>query len=239
MFESQNLTIAVIIPALNEESVLAVTLESLRTQTRPADRIVVVDGGSRDRTVDIARECGAEVLMTGAVGRGNQIAAGVAVVAESVVVVGHADMVFPLDALERIVKQMATDPRCPGGSLGHRFASSRWVYRIIEWFDARRAQRGDSYGDQAQFFRRESLQSGGGFPAQPILEDVELANRIRSLGKPAYLDCPVTVSPRRFERLGIIRTLWQNWRFRRAYQRGGIAATAAIFQRYYADQKSR
>jgi hypothetical protein len=60
---------------------------------------------------------------------------------------------------------------------------------------------------------------------------------MRSLGRPAYLNCPVTVSPRRFERFGLIRTLWQNWQFRQAYRRGGVAATRAIFDRYYPTRK--
>jgi rSAM/selenodomain-associated transferase 2 len=230
-------TLVVVIPVLNEESILPDTLRSLQKQTRPADRLVVVDGGSRDHTVEVAREFGAEVLVAGTVGRGNQVAAGVDIVTESVVVVGHADMLFPPDALERIRRVMSDDPKCPGGALGHRFASRRWEFWVVEWFDARRARCGHSYGDQAQFFRRELLASAGGFPAQPILEDVGLAARLRTLGEPVYLDCPVTVSPRRFERLGLIRTLGQNWQFRRAYRRGGVAATRAIFDRYYPPRK--
>lgn len=230
-------TLAVVIPTLNEEPVLAATLRSLRDQTRPADRVVVVDGGSRDRTAEVARSFGVELLFAGVTGRGNQVAAGVEAVTETVAVVGHADMLFPAEALERVCRVLQDEPGCPGGALGHRFASPRWEYRVVEWFDARRARRGHAYGDQAQFFRREVLAAAGGFPAQPILEDVELAARLRTLGRTAYLDCPVSVSPRRFERLGMVRTLWQNWRFRRAYRRGGIAATRAIFDRYYPTQQ--
>lgn len=230
-------TLAVVIPVLDEEAVLPAALSSLRSQSHTADRLIVVDGGSRDRTCEIARGFGAAVLVAEAAGRGNQTATGVAAATEDVVVVGHADMLFPRDGLEGVRRYMLDHPECPGGSLGHRFASGRWEFRVLEWFDARRARRGYAYGDQAQFFRRELLTGVGGFPAQPILEDVELAARLRSLGEPAYLDCPVTVSPRRFERLGMIRTLWQNWRFRRAYRRGGVAATRVIFDRYYPPRK--
>jgi glycosyltransferase involved in cell wall biosynthesis len=234
---SQLPSIAVVIPVLDEEAVLPPALLSLLNQTHPADRLIVVDGRSRDRSAEIAREFGAEVLVAETVGRGNQTAAGVAVSTEDVVVVGHADMLFPTDAMERVRRHVRDNPTCPGGALGHRFASGRWAFRLVEWFDRRRALRGHSYGDQAQFFRRELLTRAGGFPAQPILEDVELAARLRTLGTPAYLDCPVTVSPRRFERLGVIRTLWQNWRFRQAYRRGGVAATRALFDRYYPPRK--
>ncbi|VTT99539.1 Glycosyl transferase family 2 OS=Isosphaera pallida (strain ATCC 43644 / DSM 9630 / IS1B) GN=Isop_3508 PE=4 SV=1: Glycos_transf_2 [Gemmataceae bacterium] len=232
------LTLVVIVPVLNEAPVLGATLDSLRTQTCRAERVVVVDGGSSDQTVEVARQRGAEVLHAGTVGRGNQIAAGVAAATECVVVVGHADMLFPSDALDRVRRVMADDPACPGGALGHRFASPRWEFRLLEWFDARRARRGCPFGDQAQFFRRELLADAGGFPAQPILEDVELAARLRALGVPVYVDHPVTVSPRRFERLGMARTLWQNWQFRRAYRRGGVPATRAIFEHYYPSRRT-
>ncbi len=237
MPESPLLTLAVVIPVLNEASGLPATLTSLQQQTVRPDCIIVVDGGSWDSTTEVACESGATVLASAARGRGNQTAAGVNAATEDIVVVGHADMVFPPDALDRIRRHFLSHPRCPGGCLGHRFASDRWPYRLIEWFDRRRAVAGHSYGDQCQFFRRIVLATVGGFPAQPILEDVELSARLRSLGRPVFLDCPVTVSPRRFERLGVARTLWQNWRFRRAYGRGGVAATRAIFDRYYPPSK--
>lgn len=230
-------SIAVVIPAMNEDSVLSSVLSSLLNQTRAADRLIVVDGGSRDGTVAIGRALGAEVLVAEAAGRGSQTAVGVAAATEDIVVVGHADMLFPPDALERIRRHMIDNPKCPGGALGHRFASRRWEFRLMEWFDRRRARRGHSYGDQGQFFRRQLLTRAGGFPAQPIMEDVELAARLRTLGPPAYLDCPVSVSPRRFERLGMVWTLWQNWRLRQTYRRGGVAATRDIFDRYYPARK--
>lgn len=226
-------TLAVVIPTRNEEAALPATLTSLGQQTEPAERVVVVDGGSQDATVAVARHGGAEVLTSDTPGRGNQIARGVAAVAEAVVLVAHADMIFPPEALARVRQALRDDPACPGGCLGHRFASGRRVYRLIEWYDAFRARRGESYGDQAQFFRRSWLDRVGGFPAQPLLEDVELAARLRRLGRPVYLDCPVLVSPRRFERLGVLRVLWQNWQIRRAYRRRGNAACRALFEWYY------
>ncbi|HSQ56590.1 MAG TPA: glycosyltransferase family 2 protein, partial [Gemmata sp.] len=196
-------------------------------------RVIVVDGGSTDRTVEVAKRFGADVLTTRQRGRGNQIAAGVANAHEEVILVAHADMHFPAEALARVRQHLKANPACPGGCLGHRFDSRRWIFRIIEWFDRRRAVRGMSYGDQAQFFRREVLARAGGFPAQMLMEDVELSRRLIGLGKPAYLDCPVLVSPRRFEKEGIIRTLWLNRRLRAAYRRGGVESCRSIYERYY------
>jgi glycosyltransferase involved in cell wall biosynthesis len=227
------LRLAVVVPALNEAPRLPGVLKSLAAQAAPAERVIVADGGSADGTADAARELGVEVLLVAGRGRGGQVAAAVAALAEDVVLVAHADMTFPPAALEAVRRHLAADPACPGGCLGHRFDSPRRVYRLMEWFDRRRAIRGESYGDQAQFFRRTWLDRAGGFPDQPIMEDVELSRRLRQLGRPAYLDLPVVVSPRRFEARGLVGTLWANGRFRRAYRRGGAAACAAIYDRYY------
>jgi rSAM/selenodomain-associated transferase 2 len=227
------LRLAVVVPTLNEARHLPDLLKSLAAQTEPSERVLVADGGSTDGTADVARELGAEVLVVSGRGRGGQAAAAVAVLAEDVLLVAHADMAFPPDALEVVRRHLAADPACPGGCLGHRFDSPRRVYRLMEWFDRRRAVRGESYGDQAQFFRRTWLDRAGGFPDQPIMEDVELSRRLRQLGRTANLDLPVVVSPRRFEARGLVRTVWANWRFRQAYRRGGAAACAMIYTRYY------
>lgn len=229
----ERLSLAVVLPVLNEEVSLPVTLQSLQAQNEPAERIVVVDGGSHDASVKRAEPFGVEVLVVPGRGRGGQIAAGTLQVPVEVVLIAHADMVFPPSALERVRDGLANDPECPGGCLGHRFATSRWVFRMVEWFDQRRARRGLSFGDQAQFFRRQWIERVGGFPDQPMMEDVELARRLQLLGRPAYLDVPVVVSPRRFEKRGVLRTVWSNWNFRRAYRRHGQAACQAIHREYY------
>jgi len=226
-------TLAVVIPVLNDALSLDTTLRSLADLSLSASRVLVVDGGSKDGTVAVARSFNAGVLIVPERGRGGQIAAGVAALDEEGIVIGHADMIFPPLALESVRRKLAEDPLCPGGCLGHRFDSPKRIYRFIEWLDHRRARRGESYGDQAQFFRRAWLARMGGFPDQPIMEDMELSRRLRLLGQPAYLDVPVLVSPRRFERLGWWRAAWANWNFRRTYRRHGLAACSAIYERYY------
>jgi rSAM/selenodomain-associated transferase 2 len=226
-------SLAVVVPTLNEAARLAAALGSLRAQSGPPERMVVVDGGSSDDTTRVAADHGAELLVERGRGRGGQVAAGVARSAEDVVLVAHGDMLFPPGSLAAIRRTLAARPACPGGCLGHRFDSARRVYRLIERADRMRAARGMAYGDQAQFFRREWLARAGGFPDQPIMEDVELSRRIRALGRPAYLDTPVTVSARRFEEHGWWRVLWENWTFRRAYRRRGLAACREIYERYY------
>jgi rSAM/selenodomain-associated transferase 2 len=231
MKNSQRL--AVVIPTLNEEAVLAATLNSLAAQTEPATEIIVADGGSTDGTVALADKHGARVIITSKKGRGWQIAAALTQIDPEIVLIVHADMIVPTTALAMIQARLEADASCPGGCLGHRFDSPRTIYRWIEWGDRRRALRGMSYGDQGQFFRRQLLERCGGFPNHPIMEDLELSRRLSRLGRPAYLDCPVLVSPRRFERLGWQRVVLHNLLLRFAYRCGGARACEAIYRRYY------
>jgi glycosyltransferase involved in cell wall biosynthesis len=227
------LTLAVVVPTLNEEHAIPGLLHSLRAQTRLPDRVIVADGGSRDATVEIALRERVEVRSVPGGGRGGQVAVVVGELTEAVVLVAHADMVLPDRACAAVLEYLAEHLACPGGCLGHRFGSPVPLRKLIEWWDRRRARGGMSFGDQAQFFRREALAAVGGFPDQPILEDVELSLRLGQLGRPAYLDLPVAVSARRYERLGWWKVWWANRRILRRYSREGPAAARAIYEEYY------
>lgn len=231
--ESNRPSLAVVLPVLNEAAHLATSVRSLRSQTEPAEQLLVVDGGSTDGTETLARSLGCEVLSVSGRGRGGQIAMGVSLIQQEIVVIAHADMGFPADALAAVRDHLRERLDCAGGCLGHRFRSSGWMLRVIEWFDRRRAMRGMSYGDQCQFFRRELLTGVGGFPDQPIMEDIELSRRLRQLGDPTYLDLPVTVSARRFERRGVFRVLLENWIYRKTYRSYGRVACRSLYRRYY------
>jgi glycosyltransferase involved in cell wall biosynthesis len=227
------MSLAVVIPTLDEVAVLPHLFNSLKQQSLAAEQIVVADGGSADGTVELARNQGALVVLAPGRGRGGQVAAALSEVRAEVVLITHADMLLPKDALAVIRAWLASHPHCPGGCLGHCFDRRTPVLRLAEWFDARRARRGESYGDQGQFFRVDLLKSVGGFPDQPIMEDVELSRRLRLLGKPAYLNVPATVSARRFEQLGWARVVLTNWLLRRRYRREGPAACLDLYRGYY------
>jgi glycosyltransferase involved in cell wall biosynthesis len=227
------MTLGVVVPTLNEAVLLPILLASLQRQSKPADQILVVDAGSSDDTVLEAGRGRAAVMTVTNRGRGGQIAAGVALLQEDVVLVAHADMVLPQQALESIHRALAEHTACPGGCLGHAFDRRTSVLRMIEWWDRRRARRGESYGDQAQFFRRQGLQAVGGFPDQPLMEDIELSRRLRLLGTPLYLDVPVTVSARRFRGSAWWKVLWTNWRLRRRYRRHGVTVCGELYRQYY------
>jgi rSAM/selenodomain-associated transferase 2 len=232
---ASELRLAVVIPTLNEEATLAKTLSSIGNQREESSLVLVADGGSTDGTQALAEKYGAKVVVSPRRGRGCQIAAAVSQLQQEIVLIVHADMVLPAGALDLVRRWLAEHSACPGGCLGHCFDSPRPFFRMVEWWDRLRAKRGTSYGDQAQFFRRDLLDRHGGFPDQPIMEDVELCRRLRRLGPLAYLDYPVVVSARRFERLGCCQTVLTNLRLRLAYRCGGLRACRRIYRHYYGD----
>ena len=166
-------------------------------------------------------------------GRGTQIAAALEKLTQGVVLIVHADMALSASSLAEIRWASHDLPRCSGGCLGHRFESTSRLMRLTEWWDERRARGGMSYGDQGQFFRREWLEAQGGFPAQQIMEDLELSRKLKQHGEPVYLDCPAIVSPRRFERLGWCRTVAVNFILRVIYRVLGLRMCEAVYRFYY------
>ena len=227
-----SLPLALVVPTLNEREHLPRLLESVVDQSEPFDEVVVCDGGSNDGTAEIARNAGAIVVVS-CPGRGDQIATGLEAARSSTVLVLHADGRCQRTTAEAIRRYFAMHPESPGGCLGHQFDHRRWLLRFVEIADRRRARKGFSYGDQGQFFRRESLELVGGFPRQPIMEDVELTRCLRSLGRLGYLDLPVTCSSRGFDRLGVFGTILRNRRLRSLYRRHGDSALQEVLRRYY------
>jgi rSAM/selenodomain-associated transferase 2 len=225
--------VAVVIPTLNEQTALAATLKAVLEQLSEGVRLFAADGGSSDGTIALAEQSGVRVVQCSKPGRGHQIAEVVRGLEEEIVLILHADMILPPGAIQLMRHWLANHPACPGGSFGHRFDSARRVYRLVEAWDSARARFGIPYGDQAQFYRRELIDRGGGFPDLPLMEDMELSRRLKALGWPVYLNRPVVVSPRRFERLGWWRTVLINLSLRAAHRFGGQSMSSRLCRWYY------
>jgi len=204
---------AVVVPARDEQARLPACLDSLAPFRVAGDTIVVVDNGSSDGTGAIARERGFETIVEPQAGRGRAVAAGYRAVRERApcVLVIHADMIVAAGTREAMATAIAASPGSAAGALGHRIADRRFVFRVIEagnWLRARGF--GVSYGDQAQFFHVAALESSGGFPDLDRHEDLELALRLRRFGKLLYVDHPVTIPARHWDR-GVVLATLRNW----------------------------
>ena len=211
------LTVSVVIPALNERAEITATLASVLGQPGPAE-VLVVDGGSSDGTAGVAAQAGARVLDAPR-GRARQMNAGAAAARSDVLLFLHADTRLPPDALAAVRAAFA-DPSVAGGCFRTTFddARSPWMrlWQAGAWVRWHRL----AFGDRALFVRRAVFEAAGGFPDQPLFEDLELVRRVRRHGRFVFLDAAVTTSARRFRANGALAqqlrnaALWAAWNLR-------------------------
>jgi uncharacterized protein len=198
--------LAVVVPTLNEEAALARTLP--RTLLL-ADEVVVSDGGSTDRTLEIARSLSVRTV-AGPPGRGGQLNRGAAATDADLLLFLHADTTLPEDAPCRIRKAVANG--APGGAFFVRFDVAARKLALGAWLINQRTRLTRlPLGDQAQFVTRAAFFRLGGFKEWPILEDLDFAWRLRKLGSMALIDASVTTAARRFLEGGVVRTVATNW----------------------------
>lgn len=187
----------VIMPVLDEAARLEAALGRLADAA--FDRVIVVDGGSLDASFDIAARSGATTLRT-ATGRARQLNAGARASTAEALVFVHADATLPRGA--RAAIEGALRSGAVGGAFRIRTVADgprRVPSALLRVADLRSRWTRLPYGDQVQFVWREVFEAVGGFPDQPIFEDLELSRRLRRLGRVEVVQDEVRVSSRRFE----------------------------------------
>jgi hypothetical protein len=195
--------ISVIIPTLNEAEGIAATISNLKKYRHT--EIIVVDGGSRDKTVDLARKMGARVL-TSTPSKAAQMNLGAAHASGDVLLFLHADTNLPENFENRVLAAMARQNiRAGAFSLGIASGAQglRFIERAANW-RSRFLQM--PYGDQALFVTSQLFHEIGGYPDYPIMEDFEFVRKLKKKGKIAILPESVQTSPRRWLNLGILKT---------------------------------
>jgi rSAM/selenodomain-associated transferase 2 len=213
--------LSIVMPVLDEAAVIAAPLQALAPLRGRRVELVLVDGGSRDETVALARPHADRVLTPGEAGRGRarQMNAGAAVAEGAWLLFLHADTVLPPGADKLIADAARRGARW--GRFDVRIAGRPWMLRVIAAFMNRRSRwTGIATGDQAIFVERRLFEQIGGFPEQPLMEDVELCTRLRRIARPACLRERVLTSGRRWEQRGVWRTIGLMWRLRWQYWRG-------------------
>ena len=209
--------ISVIIPTLNEAKTIKSTISNLNKCKQT--EIIVVDGGSQDETVEIARSMGARVL-TSAPSKATQMNTGAAEATGTVLLFLHADTCLPENFENCVLTALARDEICAGAfSLGidSDAGGLRFIERVANW-RSRFFQM--PYGDQALFVSRNLFHKIGGYPEYPIMEDFELVRRLKQKGKIAILPESVQTSPRRWLYFGIFKTWLLNQMIVFAYYLG-------------------
>ena len=223
--------LSVIVPTLDEAPVIAATLAAARAS--PSAELLVVDGGSRDETVRIARSLADRVLAAPR-GRAAQMNAGAAAAAGDVLLFVHADTRLPHGYADAIAAALS-DPAVLSGRFDLCLDAPGVAYRALERAISLRSRlTGVATGDQAMFVRRAAFERVGGFPLLPLMEDVALARILKRAGGVACLRDIVLTSARRWQRRGLVRTVLLMWALRLAYYAGVSPARLA---RAYADAR--
>jgi rSAM/selenodomain-associated transferase 2 len=221
---------SIIMPVLNEELVLDAQLPQLARECTHHDcELLIVDGGSSDRTIAIAQQYGRVIAAPR--GRAAQMNAGAAVASGDVFIFLHADTLLPEDALSAIEKALA--PQVIGGAFRLCFNCQYWPYRLVSFTVNMRSQLHKIFtGDQAYFIRASSFRAIGGYPDQPLMEDLEIMARLRKIGKLVLLPQYVTTSARRHQKIGLMRSVLFMWYLRTLYRFG---TSPEQLQRMYLD----
>jgi len=210
--------ISIIIPVLDEAAVIGRLLASLQEWRHSGHEIIVVDGGSRDDTVAIAGQYADRVLVSDP-GRARQMNAGADIACGDILWFLHADSVVPAHSPELIRQALSKDRFW--GRFDIRLSGRQPMLRIVERMMNHRSRvTGIATGDQGIFCLREEFIRHGGYSDIPLMEDIDLSRRFRSISRPARIDTPLVTSSRRWERHGTIRTILKMWRLRLAFYYG-------------------
>lgn len=221
--------LTIVVPVLDEAAAVAATMAALQPLRAQGHEVVVVDGGSRDGTLGIARPLADRALVAPR-GRAAQMNAGARAATGDVLVFLHADTLLPAGAAAAVAGAVA------GGARWGRFdvtitGRPRILRVVAAMMNLRSRLTGIATGDQAIFVERALFEAAGGFAEIPLMEDIALSKALkRRSGRPACLRERVTTSGRRWETHGPWRTIVTMWRLRLSYALG--ADPARLARRY-------
>ncbi|MFH1312902.1 MAG: TIGR04283 family arsenosugar biosynthesis glycosyltransferase [Candidatus Eisenbacteria bacterium] len=209
--------VSIIVPTLNEDALIGEFLDYLRTSF-PEAEIIVADGGSEDKTVNLAD--GTARVVHSPRGRGIQMNTGAAAATGDILWFLHADCRPSPDSIGLILDVLADD-RVLGGGFRWALSGSKWYYKpFTALAHLKNKRRRNLFGDMGIFIRRDTFEKMGGYEDIPIFEEVEFNNRLRKLGETVILDTPLPSSDRKLLTEGPIRGFIKNDILKIAYSLG-------------------
>lgn len=221
--------LSIVIPALNEAETIAANLSVLQPLRRHGAEIIVVDGGSSDDTVQLSSSLADQVLVAPR-GRASQMNAGARRAGADRLLFLHSDTCLPPGAMTAIDEALRVRDRA-WGRFDVSITPSSWAFQAIAFMmNFRSRLTGVATGDQAIFVTRAAFEHVGGFPDLPLMEDIAISRSLMRVGRPACLRLKVMTSGRRWEKHGVIRTMFLMWRLRLAFYLG--ARPSELARRY-------
>ncbi|MGH7934541.1 MAG: TIGR04283 family arsenosugar biosynthesis glycosyltransferase [Candidatus Binataceae bacterium] len=232
MLQPVAMKLSVVVPMLNEERVIAATVRAIRAGA-PGAELIVVDGGSSDRSVEIAGTLCDRVIEAPR-GRARQMNAGAHAASGDALVFVHADTTVPPNfACE--IEQAMRDQRVVGGRFDVMLDDPSLACRVLGVLISMRSRLSRvGTGDQAIFVRRNVFQRLGGFPEIELCEDLEFSRRLKRVGGVACLRSRVTTSARRWRKYGLLRTVVRMWLLKSLFLAG---VSPSWLKRRYTDTR--
>jgi rSAM/selenodomain-associated transferase 2 len=219
-------TLSIIIPVFNEGERIAAALDALAGLRALGVEVIVVDGGSRDATIQRAR-LRADRVISAPRGRAAQMNAGAEKASGEVLLFLHADTRLPSDPDHVVLQGLERSGRA-WGRFDVKIEGRHPLLFVVGWLmNLRSRMTGIATGDQAIFATREAFRDVGGFPMIELMEDIALSKRLKRISRPLCLRERVTTSGRRWEEHGVLRTVVLMWRLRLAYFFGADPAELA------------
>jgi rSAM/selenodomain-associated transferase 2 len=228
--------VSIVVPVLNEAAGIVRCLKALAPLRAGGTEVIVADGGSHDDTRSLALPWADRVIQA-PTGRALQMNEGARASHGQVLLFLHADTRLPPDAPRRVVEALREGRRNWGRFDVRIEGRSRWLPVVATLMNLRSRLTGIATGDQAIFMRRKAFDAVGGFPEQPLMEDIEICKRLKRLSGgersagPACLRDKVVTSGRRWDQRGAWRTIVLMWRLRWLYWRGASAERIATLYR--------
>lgn len=233
------LNLSIIIPLLNEAGNLPELIAHIVRLDPAPQQVILVDGGSVDGSVaitnnvlkntEIAQSAIDWHIIESTVGRAQQMNAGAMLATGDMLLFLHADTELPADAIDSVQQAIA---QYDWGRFDVRLDSSEPLLKIVGLMINQRSRlMSIATGDQAIFIKKSLFEQIGGYPDQPLMEDIELCKRLKKFARPACLKSKVITSARRWQQYGTWRTIFLMWQLRFDYWRG--VSPNVLKQRYY------
>jgi len=222
--------ISIIIPTINEANNLPLLLSDLSSIQKEGE-IIIVDCGSKDKTIDIANIYGARVLITKERNRGLQLNIGAKNSKGEWLIFLHADTRLTHDWLKKInsfLKGNKNSIYYFEFKINHK----KIIYRVLEILVNFRSKIFKlPYGDQGLIIHRTTYFKNNGFRKIPLMEDVDFLRRLKKKKDLKQLNLPIYISSRKWERTNIFLQAIKNWNLRKRWLKG--ESTKSIYSDYY------